>query len=351
MKAKNNEILIKKIILVGTNVNNSKNSSKNKEENNNKIDSSGDVKNLRKDREHDKSDIDNDISVTSSISYSGRSRKSLSKSNPYEVKTSKEKIKTKKIKSKKSSKSDPIIVENIILDGDSEEDKIEHIKLEEKKIKSSGTLVVEIENKNNLVKQESIISISDSSDSSLQEIDTSVNSTQTISSIEKDDHIKNIRKSNQSIDNGEIKTRKINLRIKNIPIIIDNKLNPKPNETILDKINNKKKDNNSRNASPNPHNNSSNHGLNNKTSTSSSNNYYSRSHSKRKKKSTSKKLEISSSGRSIYVPAGLINPNREKSHHQKVDEGIKEDMDILRKCIPYKSGVNAKPSIEKLEKG
>ncbi|KAL6598692.1 hypothetical protein U3516DRAFT_563513 [Neocallimastix sp. 'constans'] len=341
-KTKTNEISIKKITFVSSSVSEIKDDSKNKEENNdsNKITIPDLGRSLRKDKKQDKNDIDSDTSIASSVTSPRRGRKVSSKSDLSEAKSSKEKAKSKKSKSKMSSKSESTAVENTISEGNSE-DVGEHIKLEEK-IKPSRTIVVEIENKNNLVKQESITTISDVSDNSLQEIDATMNSVQTVSSVEKDDSIENIQKSDQSISN--IKTKKLNIKIKN-----DNS-NPKPNQFLTDKINNEIKDNNEdRNTTPTPHNNSS-HRQNNKTPTPSSNHYNSRSHNKRKKKSL-KKSEVSSSGRSVYIPAGLVNPFREKSHHQKVDERIKEDMNILRECIKSLSEINAKPLIENSETG
>lgn len=64
----------------------------------------------------------------------------------------------------------------------------------------------------------------------------------------------------------------------------------------------------------------------------STNSHSSRSsYGRRKKKLALKKSELSSSGRAIYIPAGLINPFRER-HHQKVDESIKEDLAIIREA-------------------
>ncbi|OUM58306.1 hypothetical protein PIROE2DRAFT_16456, partial [Piromyces sp. E2] len=298
--------------------------------------------------------LDNEMSSSAPSTPTERSRRSSSiklenKSEKSLVKSPRAKSKTRRTRGKKLSKSEAYVVE----EPNSDDESSSNIDPVEKEIKrKSQSIVVEIEHKEiNLVKTPSILA--ESTDVSQQDIEHSnISSEQTISSVDiKSDVEDSENNSQQSISKETIKKEEIkdNKIPKHFTIDIKSDIGSKPLSATspLKSSDDNNNEHNSGNATSSSNNSNSN--TINSKNTPTTNHYNSRSHSKRKKKLILKKSELSS--RSVHIPAGLVNPFREKPHHQKVDEHIKEDMLIIRECIQSRSDTANKLVTEKQDIG
>jgi len=269
-------------------------------------------------------------SEVSSPALSERSRRS-SKSES-DAKSTRGRSKSRRSRGKKVSQSEQHVIED--------NDTVDNTTVKSKKTTEQETIneappvVVEIDGKDSSPLKTQLAN-SMSSETSLQEVDhsTILSSEQSISSITE---IKD------EVDESEISLQQVTSQTSSSTT---EKVKPIPTDLknfTIEIKSNIKQSNESDPKTDTIHNNST-----TKTTPPASNHYNSRSHSKRKKKLTSKKHELSS--RSVYIPAGLVNPFREKSHHQKVDESIKEDMEIIRECNRSKSDSPSKLETEKLD--
>ncbi|ORX57128.1 hypothetical protein BCR36DRAFT_580538 [Piromyces finnis] len=303
------------------------------------------AKNIRKTKK-----VDNEMSSSAPSTPTGRSRKSSVKTEDVSeqslIKSPKAKPKTKRTRGRRSTKSEEYIVEEPESDGGS----VTTIDPVEKEIKrKSQSIVVEIEQHKELNLMKSSSNLLTSSEVSKQDTETSnILSNQTISSIDVNDTDNNENINQQLINQEPVKKENIEINSGETPkqFTIDIKPNVEANELLSKSNENSTNDKNNNNVISSTTNNSTNSTTKN---TASSNHYNSRLHSKRKKKITLKKSDLS--GRSIHIPAGLVNPFKEKSHHQKVDESIKEDMLIIRECIQQKSETTNKEAPEKQDIG
>jgi len=265
-------------------------------------------------------------SEVSSPALSERSRRSES-----DTKSTRGRSKSKRSRYKKVSQSEQLVKED---NGTVDNAAVKSQITTEKEIVNETPVAVEIDGKGSSPLKPQL-AITMSSETSLQEIDHSsvLSSEHSISSVteikdeadESEISVQQVTSQTSSSTTEKVKPSTLNL--KNFTIEIKSNI---------------KQSNESDPKTDTIHNNSG-----TKTTPPASNHYNSRSHSKRKKKLTSKKHELSS--RSVYIPAGLVNPFREKSHHQKVDENIKEDMEIIRECNKSKTDSPSKLEIEKLD--
>jgi len=266
-------------------------------------------------------------SEVSSPALSERSRRSES-----DTKSTRGRSKSKRSRYKKVSQSEQLVMED---NGTVDNAAVKSQITTEKEIVNETPVAVEIDGKGSSPLKPQL-AITMSSETSLQEIDHSsvLSSEHSISSVteikdeadESEISVQQVTSQTSSSTTEKVKPSTLNL--KNFTIEIKSNI---------------KQSNESDPKTDTIHNNSG-----TKTTPPASNHYNSRSHSKRRKKLTSKKHELSS--RSVYIPAGLVNPFREKSHHQKVDENIKEDMEIIRECIRSKSESPSKLETEKQDK-
>jgi len=179
-----NDLGIKRIILTGRGIDSEKTDKITKEQS--VMNSPGAVTRSKSIKKETK--VDSDISSSSlTITQSERSRKSSTKtesnSEPSDVKSPKEKSKTKRLKNKKSIKNETYVIEDTNTDNETSTNNNEI--MENEITKKPQTVVVEIEDKkDNSSKSPSLLYISDPSETSIQEIESSIiSSAQSISSV------------------------------------------------------------------------------------------------------------------------------------------------------------------------
>jgi len=283
--------------------------------------------------------LDNEVSSAPATPTRRSSTRIENKSEPSSIKSPK----ARRPKGRKPTKNETYE------EPDSGDESHSNIDPVEKEIRrKSQSIVVEIEHKElNLIKPPS--ALTESSDVSQQDIEPSnISSVQTISSVGiKSDVDDSESSSQQQLSQETIKKEEIEVKTNEDSkhFTIDIKADARAKTLSVSPI--KSNEDNSGNVTSASNNSNSNAA--NSKNTSSTNHYNSRSHSKRRNKLTLKKSELSS--RTVHIPSGLTNPFKEKPHHQKVDEHIKEDMLIIRKCIQSKSDTTNKLVTEKQDVG